>query len=204
MPLPTTVIYEENYDSLTSMDATNAANLWYSQHAAAAVSLQADSNGGKYVQFAPGSANSRGAISTFPTEAQVNGIYVLDFDLALTAGDNQTTEFAVTTENMAYLNNVINNGIGSGYLFKLSATNSTTWAVNDGDTFDVAKGQWIHVNALADTESGVVALTITNGDTVLYSDTIEMNGAGTLRGFYIRGGRYQSVTGVDNVTIKKN
>ncbi len=204
MPLPATVVYSENYDSLESLDASNANNLWYSTNAAGNVTLQTDLNGGKYVQFAPGNANSRGAISTFPAEGKVTGIYVLDFDLALTAGNGQTTEFAVATENMAYTGNVINNGIASGYLFKLSATNSTVWAVNDGSTFEAAKGEWIHVNAIADTETGTVALKITNSDgIVIYSDTVEMNGAGALRGFYIRGGRYNSVTCVDNVTISQ-
>lgn len=205
MSLPTTAVYSENYDSLASLTSSVENSLWYSKNAADALTLQNGTDGGKYVQFAPGSANSRGAISTFDAAGQVDGVYVLDFDLALTAGDNQATEFAVTTENMAYLNNVINDGIGSGYLFKLSANpSSTTWAVNDGDTFEIAAGQWIHINAIADTDTGLVTLTITNGDTELYSGNVEMNGAGKLRGFYIRGGRYRSVTCVDNVTVKKN
>ena len=205
MALPTTAVYSENYDSLASLTSSVENSLWYSKNAADALTLQNGTDGGKYVQFAPGSANSRGAVSTFDTTGQVDGVYVLDFDLALTAGDNQATEFAVTTENMAYLNNVINDGIGSGYLFKLSANpSSTTWAINDGDTFEIAAGQWIHVNAIADTDTGLVTLTITNGDTELYSGNVEMNGAGKLHGFYIRGGRYRSVTCVDNVTVKKN
>ncbi len=205
MSLPTNVVYSENYDSLGSLSAAAETGLWYSKNAADSVTLQNDSNGGKYVQFAPGTANSRGAISTFDGNGQVDGVYVLDFDLALKAGDNQATEFAVTTEKMTYLNNVINDGIGSGYLFKLSAeASSTTWAVNGKDTFEAAAGQWIHVNVIADTDTGIVTLTITNGDTELYSGVVEMNGVGKLRGFYIRGGRYQSVTSVDNVTVKKN
>lgn len=205
MSLPTNVVYSENYDSLGSLSAAAETGLWYSKNAANSVTLQNDAGGGKYVQFAPGAANSRGAISTFEANGQVDGVYVLDFDIALKAGDNQSTEFAVTTEKMSYLNNVINDGIGSGYLFKLSAeASSTTWAVNGKDTFESPAGQWIHVNVIADTDTGIVTLTITNGDTELYSGVVEMNGAGKLRGFYIRGGRYQSVTSVDNVTVKKN
>lgn len=205
MPLPTNVIYSDNYDELASIDASKENSKWFSTNAAAAVTLKSDANGGKYVEFAPGSANSRGAISTFDAKGQVDGVYVIDFDLALTAGDNQTTEFAVTTENMAYLNNVINDGIESGYLFKLSGNaNSTTWSVNDGDTFDIAAGKWMHINAIADTETGTVILTITCDNETIYSGTVTMNASGTLRGFYIRGGRYNSVTCVDNVTVKKN
>ncbi len=205
MSMPTNIVYSENYDSLTGIDASTQSSLWYSTNAAAAVTLKPDNNGGNYVEFAPGSANSRGAISTFPSEGNVDGIYVLDFDLALTAGDNQTTEFAATTENIFYSNGVINDGIESGYLFKISGDAlSTTWTINDKDTFDVEAGKWIHVNALVDTDAETVALTITDGDTELYSGTVSMNDAGALQGFYIRGGRYNSVTAVDNVTIKQN
>lgn len=202
MPSPTKVVYEENYDSLTSLDATKEDGLWYSKNAADSVTLQADGNGGKYVQFAPGQANSRGAQSLFQLGVSLPSIYLLEFDLNLTAGNNQTTEFAVVNENMGY-NGVINDGIGAGYLFKLSATNSTTWAINDGDTFDIPAGTWVHVSALADTSSQKVVVTITDANgSEIYSGTVVMDTPGALKGFYIRGGRYQSVTCVDNIIIK--
>lgn len=204
MPIPTTVVYEENYDSLTSIDASVEDSIWYSKNAAAAVTLQSNGDG-KYVQFAPGEANSRGAISTFPASAQVDGVYVLDFDLSLKAGDNQNTEFAVTNQNMFNTNGIINDGIESGYLFKIYTTaSSTTWTVSGGGSFDVAAGQWVHVKLLADTGSESVVVTITDGDTVLYEGTLKMDDTAPLMGFYIRGGRYQSVTGVDNVVLKQN
>ena len=204
MPTPTKVVYEENYDKLASLDATKENGLWYSKNAADSLTLQADGNGGKYVQFAPGQANSRGAQSTLPLSTELSDIYLLEFDLNLTAGNNQTTEFAVVNDNMAY-NGVINDGIKSGYLFKLSATNSTQWSVNDGDSFEIATGSWVHVSALADTAAQKVVVTITdNSGKELYSGTVSMSDAGPLMGFYIRGGRYQSVTGIDNIIIKAN
>ncbi len=204
MPTPTKVVYEETFDGITSIDASNADSLWYSTNAATSLTLQSDGNNGKFVQFAPGSANSRGAVSKLPLTNALTGIYQLDFDLKLTAGNNQSTEFAVTTANMAY-NGIINDGIKSGYLFKLSATNSTTWAINDGATFDIAADTWVHVSALADTASGKVVVTITdNAGKEIYSGTVAMNDAGALQGFYIRGGRYNSVTCIDNVVIKAN
>lgn len=203
MPTPTKVVYEENFDGIAAIDASDTNSLWYSTNAAGSLTLQSDGNG-KYVQFAPGSANSRGAISKLPLTNALNGIYQLDFDLKLTAGNNQTTEFAVTTENLTY-SGVINDGISAGYLFKLSANNSTTWAINDGDTFEIAADTWVHVSALADTASGKVVVTITdNSGNTIYSGTVAMNSAGALQGFYIRGGRYNSVTCVDNVVIKAN
>jgi hypothetical protein len=127
----------------------------------------------------------------------------LDFDLQLTAGDGQTTEFAVTTTNMAYTNKIVNDGIASGYLFKLAATNSTTWSINDGDTFTIPKATWVHITVNADTDAGKAEVKITNGGTVIYNKTITIQDKGTLQGLYIRGGRYNSVTCIDNITVKK-
>lgn len=204
MPTPTKVVYQENFDGLTALDATKEGGLWYSKNAADSVTLKTDNKGGKYVQFAPGQANSRGAQSVFPLNGTLPDTYLLEFDLNLTAGNNQSTEFAVVNKNMAY-NGVINDGIKSGYLFKLSATNSTTWTINDKDSFEIPAGTWVHVSALADTASGKVVVTITDSNSKeIYSGTVAMNTPGELMGFYIRGGRYQSVTCVDNVVIKAN
>ena len=202
MQTPTKVIYEENFDEIASIDTSDANSLWYSKNAAADLTLMSDINGGKYIQFAPGQANSRGAQSNFAANLQLPNVYQLDFDVNLTAGNNQTTEFAVVNKNMAY-SGVINDGIASGYLFKLAATNSTQWTMNDRDTFAIPAGSWVHVSVLAQTSSRKSVVTITDADGhELYSGTVSMSSAGALWGFYIRGGRYNSVTCVDNVVIK--
>ncbi len=202
MPTPTKVVYEENYDNISAIDAADESSIWYSKNAPECLTLEADGNGGQYVQFAPGNANSRGALSVLPLSAQLYGIYFLEFDLSLTAGNNQTTEFAVVNENMFY-NGVINDGINSGFLFKLTATNSTLWTINDGDSFEIAAGEWVHVTALADTSADKVVVTITDSTgNEIYSGAVEMDDTGSLLGFYIRGGRYQSVTCIDNVILK--
>ena len=103
---------------------------------------------------------------------------------------------------MAY-SGVINDGIASGYLFKLASNSSTQWTINDGDSFEIPAGSWVHVSVLAQTSSRKSVVTITDaGGKELYSGTVSMNTPGALWGFYIRGGRYQSVTCVDNVVIK--
>jgi hypothetical protein len=97
----------------------------------------------------------------------------------------------------------MNWGITDGYLFKLSTTNSETWTINGGDTVTIPKGTWVHVTADADTDTGIVSVKITNGDKVLYNnENLAMKDKGTLQGFYILGGRYSSITCVDNVAIK--
>lgn len=202
MQMPDTVVYEENFDTIASIDTASENSLWYSKNAAPNLTLKADPQGGKYIEFAPGSANSRGAQSKFAADLQLPDTYLLEFDLALTAGNNQTTEFAVVNKNMAY-NGVINDGIASGYLFKLAATNSTTWTINDQESFDIPAGAWVHVSVLAQTSSGKCVVTVTDANgNELYSGSVFMNGAGALWGFYVRGGRYNSVTCVDNVVVK--
>jgi len=203
MPIPAKEVYSENFDGMASIDASSASGLWYSTNAAAAVTL-GNKDGGKFVQFAPGSANSRGAVSSFPLKSTISGLYLVEFDLALTAGNNQTTEFALVSKDMAYLNNVINDGIASGYMFKLSSNNSETWAINDGDTFTLSKGSWVHVSALVNGTAGTVTVTITSGSNTIYEGTVSFTGSDQLKGFYVRGGRYESVTCVDNVSVKQN
>ncbi|MBP3578330.1 MAG: hypothetical protein J6K15_09495, partial [Lachnospiraceae bacterium] len=202
MQTPTTVVYEEDFDDIASIDTAIESSLWYSKNAAASLTLKADGNGGKYIEFAPGSANSRGAQSNFAASLQLPDVYQLEFDVALTAGNNQTTEFAVVNKNMAY-NGVINDGIASGYLLKLAATSSTQWTINDMNSFEIPAGSWVHVSVLAQTSSrkSVVTITDANGKE-LYNGSVFMSTAGSLWGFYIRGGRYNSVTCVDNVVIK--
>ncbi|MBQ6814280.1 MAG: glycoside hydrolase family 43 protein [Lachnospiraceae bacterium] len=204
MQTPTNIIYSENYDDMSSIDATTPNSLWYSANAADKVTLKNDPDRGQYIQFAPGDANSRGALSTLPVDAQVSGVYLMEFDVALTAGNNQTTEIAVVNENLFY-KGVINDGIESGFLFRLSATDSTEWSIQNGDSFEIPAGTWVHISALADTDANKVVVTITDSDNnEIYSGTVKMEDKGSLYGIYIRGGRYQSITCIDNVVIKKN
>jgi len=204
MPMPSSVVYEENFDDMTSVSATTEGGLWYSKNAAEAVTLESG-HGGKYVKFAPGRANSRGAVCTFGAKGKVTGLYVVEFDISLKAGDNQTTEFALVSDEMSYLSNVINDGIAGGYLFKLSANaGSEEWTVNDGDTVNIKSGEWVHVTALVNGSASTVTITISNDNGELYTGTVDITGSTALKGFYIRGGRYDSVTCVDNIEVKQN
>lgn len=187
--------YYEGYDEAD-------ISMWTSANAQSCITVENDGDSyGNYMQYAPGNQNSRGAVAEFADEGKVSGTYDLEFDLQLTAGNNQATEFAVTTENMTYTDGNMNNGIASGCLFKLSSTNSTTWTINDSDSVVIPQATWVHVKAEVDTTAGTVKLTITNGTTVLYSSNVSAVGAGTLKGMYIRGGRYNSVTCVDTITV---
>ncbi len=183
-------------------------SMWTSANAQGFLTVGNDGDTyGNYMHYAPGNQNSRGAVADFADEGKVSGKYTLEFDLKLTAGSGnnpQESQFAVTTVNRAYTDNNMNNGIANGYLFKLSANNSTTWTINNGATVVIPKATWVHITAEVDTDAGTTKLTIANGDTILYTGTVSAVGAGTLDGMYIRGGRYNSVTCVDTIAITQN
>ncbi len=195
--LPATVTeykYQQDYENVT-----DASTVWTSTNAQAAVTVENDTEHGNYIRFAPGSANSRGAITDFGL-TDLSGVYTVEMDVNLKAGDNQTTEFALSGTDMAYTG-VINDGIASGYIFKLSSDMSTTWYVNGNASFEMPEG-WIHITAVVDTNNKVSTVIITDIDgNVLYSGAESINGSGTLKGIYVRGGRYQSVTMVDNIKV---
>lgn len=192
-------VYYENYSKAD-------ISAWSSANAADALAIANDGDKyGNYMKFTlPASTNSRGAICTFTDEGKVDGAYTLDFDVQLTTGSNQTSQFAVTTAGMAYTGKNQNNGIESGYVFKMTSTvGGTVWTLSNGDTVDIPKATWVHMSVDADTSAGTAKLTITNGDTVLYTGTVTMNNAGKLQGLYVLNGRYSSITAVDNIAVAK-
>ena len=192
-------VYYEGYNK-------SDISAWSSANAASALAIANDGDKyGNYMKFTlPASTNSRGAICTFTDEGKVDGAYTLDFDVQLTAGSNQTSQFAVTTAGMAYTGKNQNNGIESGYVFKMTSTvGGTVWTLSNGDTVDIPKATWVHMSVDADTSAGTAKLTITNGDTVLYTGTVTMNNAGKLQGLYVLNGRYSSITAVDNIAVAK-
>lgn len=200
MSVPVNVVYTENYDDLTSINAGFEGGLWYSKNAAEFVSLK--SNGSdKYLEFAPGNQNSRGAVSTFALNQKISENYIVEFDTMLCAGDNQTTELVLKCDNATYLSNVVNDGISSGYVFKMHATNSELWSINDTDTVTIPKNTWVHISVFVSSETATVSISDKAGN-ILYSGMVNTNNATSVSGFYIRGGRYNSLTALDNIKIK--
>jgi beta-xylosidase len=198
--LPSTItkyFYTQNYE-----DVTSVSSVWTSPNAQSNLSLATDADHGKYVKFAPGALNSRGASSTFNLNEAVTGAYTVEFDCALTPGNDQETDFALIGKDCVYTGNSINNGISSGYILKFAAINSATWTINDGkETVTLPSGGWVHVTAVISTTTGKVILTIKDNNTTYYQGTLTINGSGSLNGMYIRAGRYQSITNIDNIKV---
>ncbi len=190
-------IMRQDYNSVT-----DAASVWTSDNAQDKVVLASDEAHGKYIQFTPERNNSRGAVTDFGVSDKLSGgIYTVEFDVSLKAGDNQTTEFALTGTDMAYSNNIINDGIDSGYIFKMSSeVNSTKWSINGADAVDIP-ADWVHVLAAVDPSKKAASIVISKDDTIYFNEAVAINGNGVLKGMYVRGGRYDSVTKVDNIQV---
>lgn len=188
----TSYIYQNDYSS-----ATTSESGWISTNAQGNVSIENDATHGNYMQFAPGAANSRGAYTEFGVEEKATGIYSVEFDVSLKAGDNQTTEFALTGSDCSYK---INDGITSGYILKMDATNSTNWSINGSERVDIP-AEWVHVLVAVDASKKVATVKISDDSKTYFEGAVEINGTGILKGMYIRGGRYQSITKVDNIKV---
>ncbi len=192
-------IYSENYNKASTSDITT---YWPTINLAASFENSSDDHK-TYMSFkVPSSTNSRGIVATFPENARVGADNTVSVDVKLTAGNNQPSEFAITTTDKAYVGNA-NDGLKSGYLVFLTALNSTTWTINGtSNTVTIPKNSWVNIKAYI-CDNGTVNLTITseNDDAILYSGNVAYNGNGTLEGIYIRGGRYNFEGAVDNILV---
>ncbi len=203
--LPETItdfIYQNDYSSAEddkNSDGTKiGAGGWESANAPNQVTVETDSTHGKYIQFAPGQQNSRGAFTNFGIEEnKVNGVYCVEFDLSLKAGDNQTTEFALTGTDHSYK---INDGITAGDILKMAATNSTKWSINGSPEVDIP-ASWVHVLAVVNASQKTATIEIKDDTKTYFQGPVEINGTGVLKGMYVRGGRYNSVTMIDNIQV---
>lgn len=197
--LPETVtnyIYKQDYTDVTTASASTVMISKYSQ---GTVTIENDTEHGNYLQFASPTGNSRGAYSDFGVSDTATGVYCVEFDMNLTAGTNQESQFALTGSDEKYTN-TINDGVDSGYLFKMSALNSTVWTLNNGDTVDLGNA-WTHVLAVVDATNGKVTLELTQNGENIYTGVSTISGTGALKGFYVRNGRYGSKVQFDNVQV---
>lgn len=198
MVLPETItnyIYKQDYTEVTT-----ASTVMTSTNSQDTVTIESDTEHGNYLQFASPTGNSRGAYSDFGVSDTATGVYCVEFDMNLTAGTGQESQFALTGSDMKYTNSVINDGIDSGYLFKMSALNSTVWTLNNGDTVDLGNA-WTHVLAVVDAANGKATLEFTQNGENIYTGVSTISGTGALKGFYVRNGRYNSKVQFDNVYV---
>lgn len=139
-------IYTQDFEKVKDISTE-----WTSTSAQSNLSLgNVGDEHGKYMDYSPGNQNSRGAHSYFGDDVTWPNNYILEYDVALKAGNGQESQFAVLTSNVVYGTdgkNNENNGVSNGYVVKLTATNSETWTVN-GDsakTVKIPKSTWVHM-----------------------------------------------------------
>lgn len=166
---------------------------------------KSDDGHGKYMEYTVSTKGNRGAHSYFGSDITWPNNYILEYDMVLNSGSDATREsqVAVLTANAAYTNSNENDGIATGYAFKMTAANSTTWTINDDSskTVTIPKTTWVHIQLAGAKNSTAAHLKITNGDTVLFDDDVTATDAGTIKGLYIRASRSASSFKLDNIAV---
>lgn len=192
---PINYTFIERFSTLTT--GTLASNGWTSTNAQPYMTIQSDDEHGNYLQFAPANQNSRGMIKNFGVS--LTSAYVVEMDVVLKAGNNQSGAFSIISTDAS-------NGINdeaNAYLLKLAnSPNSTTWTINGTEnTVVIPAEEWVHIKVVVGSDAASADLTITNGETQLYSGNVGVVGNGALKGIHVRSGRYNGVTKIDNVRV---
>lgn len=197
-----------------------ATNVAVSTNAQAYLKIAQDSAHGSYLEFNrtaihPSDVNSKGQLNNNSRGAymdfegaDVSGLekYVVEFDAAITPGDNQATFFAVKGTDFKYIDNNINNGAGSGYLLNLTnGGKGTVYTMNTTQKVTIPGGEWCHYKLYVDKSTGLVSITITGSASGSIADKVitAYDGAGDVAGLYMLAGRYNPVLAVDNILVRE-
>ncbi len=190
-------------------EVTDAKTVAVSTNAPDQLTIKEDAGHGRYLafDFSSTSANSRGAYMDFEG-ADVSGLekYIVEFDAAVTPGNNQETCLAVKGTDFSYLNKNINDGAGSGYLLNLkNGSTGTVYTINSTETATVPAGEWCHYKLYVDKTAGLVSTTVTGSTTGSIADKVitSYDGAGNVAGLYMRAGRSYPVLAVDNILVRE-
>ena len=193
----TGIYYQNDYNNATESDWVSGNTGRYT------VSIAGDDD--KYTDVSAISGGSNGTtISSNAVQVDADKDYVLEFDLALTGGNNQTSAFAVKSKTSKKYPLVL----------QLKTANTTTWTVNGTTEVTLEKGVFYHYT-IEKVETGVkVTIAPTAGgdavvDGVTYANdtatTGEFAGAVSnagLAGMQFNTKRYYAGMQIDNVLVK--
>ena len=194
----TGIYYQNDYNNATESDWVSGNTGRYT------VSIAGDDD--KYTDVSAISGGSNGTtISSNAVQVDADKDYVLEFDLALTGGNNQTSAFAVKSKTSKKYPLVL----------QLKTANTTTWTVNGTTEVTLEKGVFYHYT-IEKVETGVkVTIAPTAGgdavvDGVTYendTDTASSEFAGTisnagLAGMQFNTKRMYAGMKIDNVLVK--
>lgn len=202
-------LYVQDYEKVGDISTE-----WTSTNAQGNLSIgSGDAGHGKYMLYdftGEIKTNGRGAHSYFGDGIEWPDGYILEYDIAVKPGTdasaNQRSQIAVLTDKAAYSSNNENNGITTGYVFKMAVSSKGVGEVNDdtnaANQVNLPSAGWVHIELTGSKGSMAAHLKITDGDTVLYDKDITATDNGTIKGLYILAGRYQAVFKVDNIVVK--
>ena len=193
----TGIYYQNDYNNATESDWKSGSTGRYT------VSIAGDDD--KYTDVSAISGGSNGTtISSNAVQVDADKDYVLEFDLALTGGNNQTSAFAVKSKTSKKYPLVL----------QLKTANTTTWTVNGTTDVTLEKGVFYHYT-IEKVETGV-KVTIApkaGGDAVVDGVTYANDTATTgefagavsnagLAGMQFNTKRYYAGMQIDNVLVK--
>ena len=199
------ILYSQNYDS------SNDASSWVTINYAPTLTID-DPIYGNYITFSPGNSNSRSTYTTFGSDFYGDySTYTLEFDAALTPGNNQTTQLAVMTSGYKKPDNnslFTDKNSGCNYLFVATSTpNTTKMKLNEDEssTYNNVNGVWCHYKFIVDIKNSIVNYSIVNKSneaTVVSGEYSLPNGTDAKAvGIYFLSGRYYGVLNFDNLLI---
>ena len=198
-------------EDFTGKTVTTGNCTWQSASLSGGLSIQNDAaHGDHFVLTQDGSSGNRGAFGTFVNLGTLNATYCIEMDICLRSGNvanRSMSQFVIAGSNCdGKYNN--NNGATTGYVLKLATPalatdgNTTTWYINDtNESIKLSADTWVHVTAIASTDTGVVSVKIASDKETLYNGSVNMKNPGTLSGIYIQSGRGNGVSKVDNIQI---
>ncbi len=210
---PNTSFYTQNYENKTD------ASSWTNGGGTLEL-VTGDAKYGKYIHHFLNNgeviAANRSAYTLFDTDLSTSSIYAIDFDASITAGnvvDRSVTDFVLmskgavipTTKNVGFgYNGDKCNVVGTNYLFRMTATNSQTFTINESSaTAFLSASTWYHFNITVNTNARTAAYSITNGTTEVASGTfsIPSGTSSEVYGLFILDGRGVGDSKFDNIKI---
>jgi hypothetical protein len=210
-------VVNQNYVFYQDFSKATDIEGWISPNAQENLEIVTDLVYGKHLKFIQPSTHngSRGFYFEFPREAQVMGKQVLELDLKIKRGGNQSTQFAVLGTNVASSFENVNWGVHQNYIttFGLVASDSNyvingtlaDYAIEGGKTVsDVPEDTWLNVRILMDFDAKTSTVIIKNKDTdqVIGQETVEMaTGVSALGGLYFRSGRFDAEISVGTIKV---
>ena len=198
------LLFSQDYEQETSVSgwtiAANQSNL---------LSLGTDATYGNYIYASTANrVNTRYAYSNIGSvDVSSCSEYIIEFDLALTAGNTDGSEFCVMSKNGTMPKNTWDNyasiNSNANMLFDLTGSkNSTTYKLNGtSTTTTLTSGTWYHYKLVVDQTAGTVTWTIGNGDSGTFA--LPEGTSTEFAGIYLVAGRYDASIKLDNIRIYK-